>query len=674
MNPLEDIVVALQPVSQQLPFPLPDSIRSLDVTMPDGSISPAISGIDPATGNAIPGGLGTTNAKINFGWEYVWHCHILGHEENDMMRPNTFQVAPGAPSAFSAVRDLSGNVNLSWTDNAASESGFNLQRDIDPTFPAPVDLIKNGNGSVPASAFGGTLTFVDTSAPAGPAYYRLQSEDDFLPQSPLTAPFQTMPMYSAWVTTTAGVMTTTTIQAPAITYGQNGLVTVTVSSTVGTVTGNVTLTVDGGAPITQALAGGSTLFTLVIPSVGTHTLVANYAAQGTFAASTATGSLIVNQAALTITASSASVPYGSAIPAITPTIVGLVNGDTPASLGALVCSTTATQGSPVATYPTTCSGAVNANYVITYVPGTLTITPVPLTITANNATRAFGAANPAFTATYAGFVNGDTPASLTGTLACTTTAIATSPAGTYPITCSGQTSTNYTITYVPGVLTVTAAGPVLTLSPTALTFISALNVTTPAQTVTVSNTGGAPLRITSITLGGANPARFGLTQNCPIGGTGVAVGAFCTINVTFTPNNNNNRTALVRVNVGAPAVSGTVTLTGTTSRPTVSVAPPSIAFGSVPINTTSAAQTVTVTNGSTVPLVISSITLGGANPARFAQTSNCPIGGAGLAGGGQCTISVTFHPTRRVARSATLTIRDNAASSPQTVALTGTGQ
>jgi hypothetical protein len=270
MNPLEEIVVALQAVSQQLPFPLPDSIRSLDVTMPDNLVSPAISGIDPATGNAIPGGLGTTNAKINLGWEYVWHCHILGHEENDMMRPITFQVAPGAPSAFAAVRDASGQVTLTWTDNAASESGFNLQRDTDPTFPAPVDLIKNTNASSPVSAYGGTITYVDTSAPGGPAYYRVQPKDDFLPQSPLTAPFQTVPMYSAWVTTTAGVLTTTTIQAPPITYGQNGVVTVSVSSSVGTVTGNGSLTVDGGAPVTLPLTGGSAIFTPSAPAVGTH--------------------------------------------------------------------------------------------------------------------------------------------------------------------------------------------------------------------------------------------------------------------------------------------------------------------------------------------------------------------------------------------------------------------
>jgi hypothetical protein len=318
---------------------------------------------------------------------------------------------------------------------------------------------------------------------------------------------------------------------------------------------------------------------------------------------------------------------------------------------------------------------VNANYAISYVPGTLTIGGVPLTITANSFTRLFGSPNPTFTATYAGFVNGDTPASLTGTLACTTTANATSPAGNYTITCSGQTSANYTITYVPGVLTVTAAGPVLTVSPTALAFSSPINVTSAAQFVTVSNTGGAALRITSINLGGTNPARFTLTNGCPIGGTGLAVGASCTLTLTFTPTSNNNRSAQVRINVAAPAVSQTVTMTGTTSRPTVTVSTTAIPFGNQPINTTSPPQQVMVANTSgALPLIIISITMSGPNPGRFAQTSNCPIGGAGLAANTSCTINVTFTPNRRVARAATLTIRDNAAGSPQTVALTGTGQ
>jgi MBG domain (YGX type)/Abnormal spindle-like microcephaly-assoc'd, ASPM-SPD-2-Hydin len=350
-----------------------------------------------------------------------------------------------------------------------------------------------------------------------------------------------------------------------------------------------------------------------------------------------------------------------------------VNGNTPGSLtGTLVCTTTATPASPVGNYPINCSGQTSTNYTITYVPGTLAVTPAPLTVTANNATRVVGAANPTFTVTYTGFRNGDTAASLGGTLSCTTTATVTSPAGTYPITCSGQTSTNYTITYVPGTLTVTGGAPVLTLSPTSLAFSSPLNVTSAAQTVKVSNTGTAALRINGITLGGASPGRFGMTQNCPIGGTGLAAGGSCTITVTFTPNSNTNRSATITVAVAAPATSGTVTLTGTTARPTVSVTPTSIAFGTVPVNTTSAPQTITVTNTSTTaPLVINGIALGGANPARFAQTNNCPIGGTGLAAGGTCTISVTFTPNRAVARSATITVRSTASNGNQVVTLTG---
>jgi hypothetical protein len=147
------------------------------------------------------------------------------------------------------------------------------------------------------------------------------------------------------------------------------------------------------------------------------------------------------------------------------------------------------------------------------------------------------------------------------------------------------------------------------------------------------------------------------------------------INVTFTPNNNPaTRTALVRVNVAAPAVSQTVALTGTSIVPTVSVTPASIAFGNEPINTTTAPQAVTVANTGTVPLVISSITMGGQNSTRFAQSGNCPIGGTGLAVGTSCTINVAFRPNRTGARTATLTIRDNAVSAVQRVTLTGTGQ
>jgi gliding motility-associated-like protein len=88
------------------------------------------------------------------------------------------------------------------------------------------------------------------------------------------------------------------------------------------------------------------------------------------------------------------------------------------------------------------------------------VTPAPLTITADDKSRGYGAANPVLTITYSGFVNNDGPAQLTTQPIITTTAVTTSPVGQYPITASGALSPNYTFTYVSGVLTVNP-GPVI---------------------------------------------------------------------------------------------------------------------------------------------------------------------------------------------------------------------
>jgi hypothetical protein len=84
-----------------------------------------------------------------------------------------------------------------------------------------------------------------------------------------------------------------------------------------------------------------------------------------------------------------------------------------------------------------------------------TITPAELVITPANQARVYGQANPVLTVSYAGFVDGDTPGSLTTQPSVTTTATITSPVGTYPITASGAVDPNYTISYVAGTLTVT---------------------------------------------------------------------------------------------------------------------------------------------------------------------------------------------------------------------------
>ncbi|MGE5700466.1 MAG: multicopper oxidase domain-containing protein, partial [Deltaproteobacteria bacterium] len=82
--PLEDTIVALKPVAPILPFTQPESIRPLNPMAPLGSMM-GFSQIDPLTGADVQ--PAQTNRLFNFGYEYVWHCHILSHEENDMMRP-----------------------------------------------------------------------------------------------------------------------------------------------------------------------------------------------------------------------------------------------------------------------------------------------------------------------------------------------------------------------------------------------------------------------------------------------------------------------------------------------------------------------------------------------------------------------------------------------------------
>jgi len=104
------------------------------------------------------------------------------------------------------------------------------------------------------------------------------------------------PVGFIFITGTVQSPTTTTITAPAVTYGANGIVTVTVSSATGTPTGNVSLTIDGGTAVVHDLTSGSTTFTIPSPSAGSHALNAAYAAQGNFGASLASGTLIVSKA------------------------------------------------------------------------------------------------------------------------------------------------------------------------------------------------------------------------------------------------------------------------------------------------------------------------------------------------------------------------------------------
>ena len=142
---------------------------------------------------------------------------------------------------------------------------------------------------------------------------------------------------------------------------------------------------------------------------------------------------------------------------------GFVNGDTSASLTtAPTLSTSASEARRVGSYAITATGAVDADYTISYIAGTLTVTPAALTITADNQSKGYGAALPALTAKYSGFVNGDTSASLTTPPTLSTSATAASHVGSYAITASGAVDADYAISYVAGSLTVTPAALTIT--------------------------------------------------------------------------------------------------------------------------------------------------------------------------------------------------------------------
>ncbi len=148
------------------------------------------------------------------------------------------------------------------------------------------------------------------------------------------------------------------------------------------------------------------------------------------------------------------------MPTLKYTVRGFVSGDTAASLTTPpTLSTTAAASSHVAgnPYSISASGAVDPDYSISYVSGTLTVTPAALTITANKATKVYGAVVPTLTYTVKGLVNGDTIKDLSKTPTLTTKATKSSGVGPYAIVIFGGTDTNYTIKYVNGLLTVTPA-------------------------------------------------------------------------------------------------------------------------------------------------------------------------------------------------------------------------
>ncbi len=316
---------------------------------------------------------------------------------------------------------------------------------------APVDVgtytvVASYPGSVDYTSATASSTLSISPAPSVPA----------APLAPAPPTVSSLPSLNG---TTATSTVVSSDLPDGSTYGQAVTFETTVSaSNGGKPTGSVQFEIDGanfGAPVN--LENGTAQVTTAGLPAGKHQVTALFVSSSTtFSNSNDTSnplSQTVSPAKLTVTAEDQTVPFGSPSPILTVTYTGFVNGDTPSVLsGTPALSTTATQSSNVGTYPITVSqGSLSdANYQFTFVAGTLTINPAPMTVVAESELALANAVPPALTAGYNGILTGQ----LTVPPNLSTSAVLSSPAGEYPIVPAGAVDPNYQFSYMNGYLTV----------------------------------------------------------------------------------------------------------------------------------------------------------------------------------------------------------------------------
>jgi FtsP/CotA-like multicopper oxidase with cupredoxin domain len=173
VSPLEDTIIALRPIIHDIPFELPNSVRLIDPSQPEGVILKN-STLAEANGLAplafAPNGepIDIFNHYVNFGWEYVWHCHILSHEEMDMMHVAMIALPPLPPSGL-GFEMVGTSVTLSWLDNSINETDWKIQRSIDSGPWETVAVIP----SETSQTKGSTISYIDTAIYAGNYSYQV---------------------------------------------------------------------------------------------------------------------------------------------------------------------------------------------------------------------------------------------------------------------------------------------------------------------------------------------------------------------------------------------------------------------------------------------------------------------------------------------------------------------
>jgi hypothetical protein len=373
-----------------------------------------------------------------------------------------------------------------------------------------------------------------------------------------------------------GIPTATTVVAPAITYGAAANVTVGVTSGQGTVTGNVALTVDNASPLTQVLSGGSTVFTISGLAAGSHSLIARYTAQGSFAASSATATQTVNQASSNIVLASSGSPtiWGQNVSftaAITPQNGGVATGTVTFNDGATVLATANVAGNGAA-FSTTTLGTGTHSVTATYsgdsnVAGSSSSAISQMVNQSTTTAKLASSANPSYlgqAVTFIAIVTGQQGGAVSGNVAFKQGATTVATVGLV----SGQAaySTTYTTAGTRS-MTVVYAGDSNNLGSTSAALKQVVK-SLPAATTTQVVTSGSPSLINQgVTFTATISSTYGIPDNETVtfynGATAIGTGTTAGGVATFQTSSLTAKTHTIKATYAGDATfkssSGTVT-------------------------------------------------------------------------------------------------------------------
>jgi hypothetical protein len=466
-------------------------------------------------------------------------------------------------------------------------------------------------------------------------------------------------------TFTVAPLTMTVTPPPSAVYGQSAPFSATVSAASGTTpAGILTFTIDSGTAQAATLSSGSYILSVAALAAGVHTVAATFTPTGySNSQSVAAQNFTVAAIALTVAPPSQTATYGQTAAISVPSISGAnISGVLAADQANLTVhfTTTATNTSSVGSYPIALAspaltGSAAGNYTVALSNSPkVTIQAATVTLTVASASKAYGAALPTFSGTFAGALAADLP-NLSANFS--TTATATSAVGSYPITAtalSGTAAGNYTLGAVTNgqlsvtALAVTVAPPSVTATYGQVTAIAipaiggagivgvlaadqanvTANFTTAATTI--SPVGKYPITLASPALTGSAAGNYTVTlSNSPV----VTLGA-ATITVAV-----NNATRVY----GAANPTFTGTLTGVVGTDNVAAvysttATVTSAVGSYPITAAS------LTGTSASNYILGTVTAGTLTVTQAATTTVLTTSQASIGEGSTVTFTATVNP------------------------------